>query len=114
MGFMTEVSILNDRWEEVRKNAPAFVEQLYEASIRGTNDVYGKYIIGQTTVAQTHHADDLRVYFSARNSFFDAYPENSMPVDRLKGHLKYLKEMKEYIKISEQAIKLRIAKGESK
>ena len=39
MGFMTEVSILNDRWEEIRKNAPAFVEQLYEASIRGTNDV---------------------------------------------------------------------------
>jgi len=113
MGFMTEVSILNDRWEEIRKNAPAFVEQLYTASIGG-RDGYPSYIIGQTTVARTHHADDLRVYFSARNSFFDAYPENSMPVDRLKAHLKYLKEMKEYIKISEQAIKLRIAKGESK
>jgi len=113
MGYMTEVSILNDRWSEIRKNPEEFVEQICNACIRGSED-YSIYVIGQTTVAKSHHADDLRVYFAARNSFFDAYPDKDMAVDRLKRHLEYLKEMKRYLKIAEDATKLMIAKQEVK
>jgi hypothetical protein len=108
---MTEVSILNDRWDEIRKNPKEFVEQLHNASM----DLFyaqSNYIIGQTTVARTHHADDLRVYFAARNAFFEAYPESGMTLDSLKRHLKYLSEMKRHIKVSEEATKKAIEKGE--
>jgi len=114
MGFMTEVSILNDRWDEIRENPAAFVDQIYTASMSGNSpdSIYGKYVIGQTTVAPTHHADDIRVYFSGRNSFFDAYPARDISMDRLKHNLKYLKEMRGYIKVAEQATKKAIAEGE--
>jgi hypothetical protein len=113
MGFMTEVSILNDRWGEIRNNPKEFVEQLYLHSMVSGRYRASGYVMGQTEVAPTHHADDVRVYFSGRNSFFDAYPDKYMPVDRLKNHLKYLKEMKNYLKISEVATKDLIAKGET-
>lgn len=112
MGFMTEVSILNDRWDEIRKNPAEFVEQVYVHSMTSGKYRTSGYVMAQTEVAPTHHADDIRVYFSGRNSFFDSYPDRYMPVDRLKNHLKYLKEMKGYIKISEAATKELIAKGE--
>jgi hypothetical protein len=112
MGFMTEISILNDRWDEIRKNAGEFVEQIYMSSM--TNGREPQYIIGQTTVERTHHADDVRVYFAGRNSFFDAYPEKGMSKGQLEHHLKYLKEMKRYIKLSEDATKAEIIKGEEK
>jgi hypothetical protein len=88
-----------------------FVGGCQEASIENRQS-RDRYIIGQTTVARTHHADDLRVYFAAGNAFFEAYPERGMTVDRLKQHLKYLSEMKRYIKVSEEATKAAIAKGE--
>jgi putative transposase len=37
MGFMTEVSILNDRWDEIRKNPKEFVEQVYRSPSRKPN-----------------------------------------------------------------------------
>lgn len=106
MGVMTEVSILNDRWYEIRQNPQDFVEQLMQHSLQGTDR---SYIVGQTTVAPSHHADDIRVYFSGRNSFFDAFPKKGMSVGALERHLKYLKEMKGYIKIAENATKRDIA-----
>jgi len=112
MGYMTEVSILNDRWHEIRESPTEFVEQLYTSSVGGTSYRYGHYVIGQTTVAASHHADDLRVFFSGRNSFFDAYPQKNMDTRRLKYHLDYLKEMKRYIKVAEAATKELIAKGD--
>lgn len=112
MGFMTEVSILNDRWDEIRKNPVAFVADIYEHSATGGH-YYRSYAIGQTTVAPTHHADDLRVYFSRGNSFFDAYPDKKMSGERLKMHISFLKDMRSYIKIAETATKKLIAKGEA-
>jgi len=75
MGFMTEVSILNDRWDEIRRNPSIFVEQLYDAAC-GSGFQRGQtpYVIGQTTVCPSHHADDLKVYYSKHNSFFEACP----------------------------------------
>lgn len=114
MGFMTEVSILNDRWDEIRRNPKEFVETLYMHSIGG--DQYSRWIIGQTTATPSHHADDIRVYFAGRNSFFDAYPwkDRYQDLESLKRHLGYIKEMRGYLKISEDATKEAIAKGEGK
>jgi hypothetical protein len=110
MGFMTEVSILNDRWDEIRKSPKEFVEQLYEHSMEGRKMAL-KWVIGQTTVAPTHHADDIRVYYAGRNSFFDAYPAR-YNAKRLKYHLDYLREMKNYIRISEKATKAYLKEAE--
>lgn len=110
MGFMTDVSILNDRWDEIRRNPDMFVNQIYSSSMSAGREP--EYVIGQTTVAPTHHADDIRVYFSGRNMFFDSYPKKEWTKDRLELHLKHLKEMKGYIKIAEAATKEAIAKGE--
>lgn len=112
MGFMTEVSILNDRWNEIRKKPAEFVEQIYHSSI--SNGRLCEYVIGQTTVAKTHHADDLRVYYAARNSFFDAYPENRFDRSTLEYQLKSIKSMKNYLKICETQTKLLLAKVEGK
>lgn len=106
MGFMTEISVLNDRWGEIRKDPSKFVEQIYQSSMS-----FGRtpdYVIGQTTVARTHHADDLRVYHAHGNSFFDAYPDKGFDVRRLEMHLGFLKEMKRYLKICEVETKSRI------
>lgn len=100
MGFMTDISILNDRWDEIRKNPAEFVEQIFQSNWGGS-DLYGHYVIGQTTVAKTHHADDIRVYFSGRNSFFDAYPEKGLSKESLERHLGYLKEMRSYLKVAQ-------------
>jgi len=110
MGFMTEYSILNDRWDEIRKNPAEFVEQLYESSM--SNGRTPQWIIGQTTAAKTHHADTLHVYFAARNSFFEAYPEQEFDKGRLEYHLKSLKEMKKYIDFSIAATKELMVKGD--
>lgn len=107
MGYMTEVGILNDHWDEIRKNPAEFVEQIYQSSTS-----YGhspRWIIGHTTVARTHHADTLHVYFAARNSFFEAYPDKCFDKRRLGYHLESLKEMKRYLKVCEDETKRRIA-----
>lgn len=112
MGYMTEIGILNDRWSEIRKDPANFVEQIYQSST-----TYGRvpnYIIGQTTVAKTHHADDMKVYQAHGNSFFEAYPEKDFDQRRLLLHLKELKAMRSYLKICEQETKRMIAATEAK
>jgi|SRR5882757_4404735 len=115
MGFMTEISILNDRWHEIRKEPEKFVEQIYESSLSFGR--YPSHIIGQTTVAKTHHADTLCVFYARGNSFFETYPEQNFDLNRLQYHLKSIKSIKQYLKICETETKNRIAqvaKAESK
>ena len=104
MGFMTEVSILNDRWSEIQADPKRFVEEVYEASVRKN-----RYVVGQTTVLPSHHADDMRVLYAARNSFFDAYPDRDMDERSLEYHLKSLKEMSKYIKLAKEATEQKLA-----
>jgi hypothetical protein len=105
MGFMTEVSILNDRWSEILQDPKRFVNEIYEAGIPGARrDRFG-YITGQTTVLPAHHADDMRVLYAARNSFFDAYPTRGMDKRQLEFHLACLKQMANYIKMAKEATK---------
>ena len=110
MGFMTEVSILNDRFSEIERNPDRFVTDI----LAGMNHGGDRNFLAQTTVIPSHQADDIRVYFSGRNSFFDAYPRAGMSKERLERHLKYLKEMKAYIKIAEGATKSALMMGEVK
>lgn len=112
MGYMTEISILNDRWTEIRKEPAKFVEQIYENSMSFGR--YPSYVIGQTTVAKTHHADTLHVYYARGNSFFESYPEQDFDTRRLKYHLDALQNMKRYLKICETETKVLIAKAEGK
>ena len=100
MGYMTEIGILNDRWDEIRKEPAKFVEQVYQSSI--SNGREPSYIIGQTTVSKTHHADDARVYLAHQNSFIEAYPEKGFDIRRLGMHLADLKSMQIYLKACEK------------
>ena len=105
MGFMTEVSILNDRWSEIQNDPKKFVDEIYEASEVGRRHDRFEYVTGQTTVLPTHHADDMRVLYAARNSFFDAYPTRGMDKRQLEFHLACLKQMADYIKMAKEATK---------
>lgn len=113
MGYMTEIGILNDRWSEIRKDPAKFVEQIYQSSM--SNGREPNYIIGQTTVARTHHADHLHVYYAHGNSFFEAYPEREFDLRRLEYHLEAIKHMKRYLKTCEAQTTAQIAaKAEGK
>lgn len=100
MGFMTEIGILNDRWSEIRKEPAKFVEQIYESSMNMGRST--EWVIGQTTVARTHHADELKVYSAHQNSFIEAYPERGLDARRLGMHLADLKRMQIYLKACEK------------
>lgn len=111
MGFMTEVSILNDRWSEIRQNPQKFVDEIYDASLHQDLHQYRYgYITGQTTVLPTHHADDMRVLYAARNSFLDAYPTRGMSKEQLESHLNRLKQMASYLKVAKEATKRELEK----
>ena len=110
MGYMTEISILNDRWDEIRKSPEKFVDQIYTSSM--SNGCEPSWIIGQTTVARTHHANDMRVYMAYGNSFVEAYPESSYDLRRLLLHQEFLESMSRYLKQCETATELLIAQYE--
>ncbi|WP_348269727.1 hypothetical protein P8936_16390 [Edaphobacter paludis] len=112
MGYMTEIGILNDRWDEIRKEPAKFVEQIFESSVSGGRSP--RYIIGQTTVAKTHHADDMKVYIAHQNSFYEAYPERGADLRTLKLRQDDLKRMKQYIASCEKQTVANIAKLEAK
>lgn len=112
MGFMTEVSILNDRWGEIREEPKNFVEQIYESSM--SNGREPSYVIGQTTVAKTHHADVLRVYYAAGNSFFDAHPQDDFDLRRLEMHLHFIADMQTYLSACEWETRQRLKKAKAK
>lgn len=74
MGFMTEVSILNDSWHLIKENpdqlVAAIAHGLHE-DVATTHAVHGKtgIHVNPITVYPSHHADDPRLYLAYRNSF---------------------------------------------
>lgn len=100
MGYMTEIGILNDRWDEIRKEPAKFVQQIYENSI--SNGRINSWVIGQTTVAKTHHADEMKVYIAYQNSFTEAWPDRNIEIRLLEYHLKDLDLMISYLKASKK------------
>ena len=69
MGFMTELSILNDQFDQIVKDPKRFVEGIRRAMTASVD--YPAHVIAQTTVHPSHHADDPRVYFAYRNAFLN-------------------------------------------
>jgi len=79
MGFMTEISILNDSWHEIQDDP----KQLVDAISRGMNERHatdhaarGKLSVhvNAITVQPSHHADEARLYIARQNSFLDLSP----------------------------------------
>lgn len=77
MGFMTEISILNDGWDQIYDNPGEFVEKLSPIVSGGglRLDERNTFGVGNhgncVTVGAVHHADDPRIYIAQRNSFED-------------------------------------------
>jgi hypothetical protein len=112
MGFMTEISILNDRFDEIERDPVRFVADIR----RGMNRDDSRYFIGQTTIYPSHHADTAHVYLAARNSFTEAYPSSKEDAQNLSWRLDRLKEMRQYIALCTKETKrlLEIARGDGK
>lgn len=104
MGFMTEISILNDRLSDIERDPARFVADI----IRGTNHGGERYFFGQTTIHPSHHADTAHVYLAARNSFIEAYPPRNADAQELSWRLDKLKEMRQYIALCTKETKLRL------
>jgi hypothetical protein len=65
---MTTVGILNDRLCDIEANPKAFVEDIVAAIRSGEQQ---SYLLGQTTVLPSHHADTPTVTLAYANSFVD-------------------------------------------
>lgn len=111
MGFMTEVSILNDRFDEIERDPVRFVADIR----RGMNhDDYHRYYIGQTTIHPSHHADTAHVYLSSRNSFTELYPPSSADAQELSWRMEKLKEVRRYLALCTKETKARLETERSK
>lgn len=98
MGFMTEISVLNDQWDEIKKDPKRFVDEINVLmngeSQYGLADGERTYLgdkakgttRGQATVYKSHHADTPRVYIAWRNSFvsINVYDIENVYGERLK------------------------------
>lgn len=76
MGFMTEVSILNDAWDVIESNPDQLVQAIKKGmnehastthAVRGSKG--GIYISPPITVHPSHHADDEMLYVAYQNGF---------------------------------------------
>jgi hypothetical protein len=105
MGFMTELSILNDRFDEIERDPHRFVADIKSAMNRGGYRFY----IGQTTIHPSHHADTAHVYLAARNSFIEAYPSRDEDKQELSWRLERLTEMRRYIALCTKETKRLLA-----
>ena len=84
MGFMTDITILNDVWHEIKAHPEEFVESI-GVLMNYSDDQRRRYNldhyenirnhIGYMHIHQSHHADDTRVMYSGQNSsqYLDAY-----------------------------------------
>lgn len=66
MGYNTTVFILNDRLGDIERNPEKFVQQMVDAVHEP-----GFYVMGQTVVMPTAHADQFRLYATQANSIVE-------------------------------------------
>jgi hypothetical protein len=100
MGFMTEISILNDQFSTIEKNPERFVQDIRQ------HMNFGGQGVGQCTILKTHHSDDARVLFSHQNTFMDfdsplyvftkssSFPDSKREIE---FKLKMLEQAQEYL-----------------
>jgi hypothetical protein len=69
MGFMTEISISNDFWHEVRENPDGFLDWI-QRGMNWSHNYDGPYYPWYgVKVQESHHADYAAVYIAWMNSF---------------------------------------------
>lgn len=115
MGYMTTITILNDGWDQIKKNPEKFVENISEG-MHGIKRRVGGGIDRQAIstfglgnhcnlmdVAVSHHADDARMYVTWANTM------NIVGWGNDSEHLKHRKDVlaiaKQMIKREEEEIK---------
>lgn len=69
MGYNTTVFILNDRLDAIERDPERFVRDI----VHGLNDGTDR-AIGQTTVMESRHADEPRLYLTHQNSIIELSP----------------------------------------
>lgn len=92
MGFMTEISILNDRWHDIKRDIqkdPKKFTQLIDMLMNGQprySDIDGSYqgreipgvgrlgLNSHFTMYPSHHADDAKLYLAWQNMFLSLSP----------------------------------------
>ncbi len=75
MGFNTTVFILNDQFDALQKDPEEFVRAIAHNMNGGNNGQYGeRFLIGQTTVMPTAHADTFRLYATHQNMILELSP----------------------------------------
>lgn len=72
MGYLTTVTIYNDHWADIKDNPQKFVDDIDNFKSSGTTN--RDYIIGQSKVHKTRHADDHTVYVHMGNTVVDTCP----------------------------------------
>lgn len=93
MGYMTEISILNDAIDVVLDNPDQLADAIREGMNGEPGDTHavrsktGGIFINPITTQPSHHADDPRVYIASQNSFTDIskYALERQFRDRLEG-----------------------------
>lgn len=73
MGFNTTVLILNDAWDQIRKNPEEFVEGIYEKMNYGGTVGVGNHA-NPVQVIESRHADEFRLYASHGNQITELSP----------------------------------------
>jgi hypothetical protein len=106
MGYMTTITILNDAWDTIKRNPEQFLNNISSGMNGITYDrQYGQnrinsYPVGNhcnpMEVAESHHADNARLYLVYQNMMTTfGYPND----------LKNIKLRKEFLKVAKQLIK---------
>jgi hypothetical protein len=70
VGFNTTVFILNDQFGAIQQDPQRFVDDLH----REINSGEGRYVLGQTTVMESRHAGEFRLYATRCNSIVELGP----------------------------------------
>ncbi|MFB5269345.1 hypothetical protein ACE41H_21525 [Paenibacillus enshidis] len=113
MGYMTTLTILNDGFSQIQKYPKEFINKISEGmdgfnrfGLSGRNNI-NDYGIGNHAnvlqVAQSHHADDPRMFVAYGNSLnFIGWGNDSTNLEHRKQMLKLAKQM---VKREEEEIK---------
>lgn len=112
MGYMTTITILNDGFDQIKQNPERFVENI-QLGMNGINTwrkrerKINTYSVGNhcnpMEVAQSHHADEARLYLVYQNMMTTFGWANDLEDIKLRKRL--LEEVKFIIEEEERKIK---------
>jgi hypothetical protein len=115
MGYMTTITILNDAWDQIKKNPEQFIENINKgmSGIGYFGERDGKtihsYPVGNHAnpmdVARSHHADEDRLYLAFENSLFPIGDNDMDCIKDIEYRKRILERVKWWLKIEEKRIR---------